>query len=251
MTKRLYTDEQLIEAVKTSKSHREVQRKLGFKKGHSSVIDNVYKLNLDTSHFSNSVYPGQTKYVKYIGEKRGMLTVIEVLPPERINGIRRGFRVLCKCDCGKHFITLGSYYQQGRTFSCGCNMKLAFAKYTGENSKHFKGKGKITGKYFGSIINRCSMRGYEFNLDLDYVNDLFKKQNEKCALSGLEIKFSTPWDGKTTASLDRIDSTKGYIKGNVQWVHKRINSMKSNMTDEEFIKLCGSVYTFNQNRQVK
>ena len=31
---------------------------------------------------------------------------------------------------------------------------------------------------------------------------------------------------KGTASLDRIDSTKGYVRGNIQWVHKDINWFK-------------------------
>ena len=46
---------------------------------------------------------------------------------------------------------------------------------------------------------------------------------------------------KFTASLDRIDSNKGYIKGNVQWVHKDVNTMKMDHTQEEFIKICTMV----------
>jgi hypothetical protein len=35
-------------------------------------------------------------------------------------------------------------------------------------------------------------------------------------------------------SFDRIDPTKGYIKGNVQIVSQRANRIKSNSTLEEF-----------------
>ena len=52
-----------------------------------------------------------------------------------------------------------------------------------------------------------------------------------------------------TASVDRIDSTKGYLKGNVQWVHKSINQMKSNRTDEEFIALCKAVALYNEGKK--
>ena len=43
------------------------------------------------------------------------------------------------------------------------------------------------------------------------------------------------------ASLDRIDSTVGYIEGNVHWVLWDINRMKWNIPHEEFIKLCSLV----------
>ena len=45
------------------------------------------------------------------------------------------------------------------------------------------------------------------------------------------------------ASLDRIDSSKGYIKGNIQFISTPINYMKSTMTDSEvksFLKLISS-----------
>ena len=50
---------------------------------------------------------------------------------------------------------------------------------------------------------------------------MFLKQNKKCALTGLDIWFGISTKEKThgkkeqTASLDRIDSSKGYTKDNV------------------------------------
>jgi hypothetical protein len=43
---------------------------------------------------------------------------------------------------------------------------------------------------------------------------------------------------ETTASLDRIDSSKGYIKTNVQWVHKKVNKMKQDTSVDEFKHYC-------------
>lgn len=44
--------------------------------------------------------------------------------------------------------------------------------------------------------------------------------------------------GASTASLDRKDSTKGYVPGNTQWVHLVINDMKSDFSQQEFVDWC-------------
>ena len=75
------------------------------------------------------------------------------------------------------------------------------------------------------------------------------KYNRKCALSGIEIKFITSnseyCSKEQTASLDRIDSTKGYTLDNVQWVHKAVNNMKMNLTDQNFINWCSIIHRYN------
>ena len=63
-------------------------------------------------------------------------------------------------------------------------------------------------------------------------------------MTGIDLTFDTlvnTFDG--TASLDRIDSSKGYTKDNVQWVHKDINYIKRDLSDSEFITLCKKVAT--------
>ena len=55
----------------------------------------------------------------------------------------------------------------------------------------------------------------------------------------LELCFPRASKDKSwNASLDRIDSSKGYIEGNVQWVHQNINMMKNKFDNQYFIEMC-------------
>jgi hypothetical protein len=65
-------------------------------------------------------------------------------------------------------------------------------------------------------------------------------------LSGIDINFRPNYQSyQATASLDRKDSTLGYIKGNLQWVHKDVNMAKGLMTQESFIKMCTIIVNYN------
>jgi hypothetical protein len=114
-------------------------------------------------------------------------------------------------------------------------------KHIKSKAVHWKGYKDITGTYWGGIIKSAKDRNIEFNIDIAYVWNLFISQNEKCALSGIDIKFnhhSQNFKTSQTASLDRIDSSKGYVEGNVQWVHKSVNFMKHDMAEDVFIDFC-------------
>jgi hypothetical protein len=77
---------------------------------------------------------------------------------------------------------------------------------------------------------------------------IYHAQDGKCALSGEQMTHIT---GKgrvpTNISIDRIDSSKGYVPGNVQLVCAIINCMKNEHPQEEFIKFCQKVVDKNQN----
>ena len=103
---------------------------------------------------------------------------------------------------------------------------------------------EIHGKWWGNVRRGAKQRGHEFNLSIEEAWNLFKKQSGKCALSGVDLKFckSIREVKDTTASLDRIDSSKGYTIDNVQWVHKTVNLMKQGIDMNEFkwwIKMIG------------
>jgi hypothetical protein len=65
----------------------------------------------------------------------------------------------------------------------------------------------------------------------------------KCALTDENLIFIREAKNRklSNASLDRIDSSIGYVKGNVQWVTKNVNVAKQSMSQEKFISVCQQV----------
>lgn len=57
-----------------------------------------------------------------------------------------------------------------------------------------------------------------------------------------------PDDFDGTARLDMIDPTKGYVEGNVQWIHKDIQEMKGYLSSAEFLRRCFKV-VYNQSKR--
>ena len=64
---------------------------------------------------------------------------------------------------------------------------------------------------------------------------------EKCNFEVISIDNYSNSSPLTFDRIDRIDSSKGYVKGNVQWVHKNVNLMKGKFDQEYFIEMCKKI----------
>jgi hypothetical protein len=176
-----------------------------------------------------------------LNNRVGMLTILSLNPVEKDKQGRSRRYCDCVCDCGKEVKVYAYNLVKQQTKSCGCN------RYPiGENSNCWKGKGIVPGREWSNIKRNAKNRNILVKISLDYISDLFEKQNRKCALTGLPLLFeSRTKKSDGTASLDRIDSSKGYIEGNVQWVHKDINLMKLDHNQSRFVELCKLVSNYN------
>lgn len=108
---------------------------------------------------------------------------------------------------------------------------------------------KICITLFKKYQNNALKRNLDFTLTINDLWGLYLSQNKKCAITGVDINIVNATINDNyhlqTASLDRIDSTKGYIKTNIQWVHKVINSLKSDFSNVDFFSLCHLVANSN------
>jgi hypothetical protein len=82
-------------------------------------------------------------------------------------------------------------------------------------------------------------RNIPFKLTKEDIENLCINSNGKCAISGrsLTTEFNSPWK----ASIDRIDSTKGYTKNNIQLVGTMVNTAKNKYSMELFVYMCQGV----------
>lgn len=87
---------------------------------------------------------------------------------------------------------------------------------------------------------RALKKGLEFNLT---EHDI--RIPKECPILGIQLERAI---GKgqildSSPSLDRIDSTKGYVKENVWVISTKANAMKSSATREELIRFSNWVYS--------
>ena len=91
--------------------------------------------------------------------------------------------------------------------------------------------------WFNKFKIHAELRNINFDVTIEFIAELFKEQDYRCALTGIPLEF--PEVGlKIDVSIDRIDSKLGYTKDNVQLVHKDINMMKQQYDNDYFIEMC-------------
>ena len=199
-----------------------------------------------------------------IGTMYGYYKVIDdniYMVKNKNNNYHRGhIKVRCTLCNTEHLIRFDVLKRKEATKCRACsnkekyleNVKNKVIAHKGYSVGH-QGTGDLTKSYLYSIKQGAKSRNLEFDesyMTTENLWNLLIKQNHKCKLSGLDITLSRGKNIPTTsksrnieyslwnASLDRIDSTKGYTKENVQWVERSINRMKMSLPNDYFIKLC-------------
>lgn len=141
----------------------------------------------------------------------------------------------CKCDCGLEKWVRAQYLKNGTSTQC---VKCG-------TDRPGYGDDEIPHPVWKRICTNAAKRNISIEVSKEDAFQLYIHQNKKCALTGWDIslpKNSTEHNsGSCAASLDRIDSTKGYINGNIQWVHKDVNLMKNTFTTEYLCQLCRAI----------
>ena len=92
--------------------------------------------------------------------------------------------------------------------------------------------------------SHCKAKNIPFDLEEEYLKEIW---TDFCPITGkLFVMFDKT--SPDCPNLDRINSNKGYIKGNVQYINARINRIKDNSTTQELRDLLEYLETVEKYR---
>lgn len=95
---------------------------------------------------------------------------------------------------------------------------------------------------------RVKGKDRQCTITLQYLKELWEKQGGRCPYTGWELdnpETTKDWDNRPLhprrASLDRIDSSLGYVPGNVQFVSVIANFAKCDFPEDVLLQFCKAV----------
>lgn len=92
---------------------------------------------------------------------------------------------------------------------------------------------------------RADRREVPFNIDKEYLISLFEGQNGRCYYSGVQLNIVKNKTGVLNdpmkMTLDCIDPSAGYTKGNVVWCAYCVNVFKQKMSVNEMVQICNGI----------
>lgn len=125
----------------------------------------------------------------------------------------------CKSDKYKENFYVSKVYTRGYGYKCkACEIELAIGRNKANPERYLLTCAKI----------RARKENREFNIGIE---DIIIP--EYCPVLGIILEPCKGVRGPSSPSLDRIDNTKGYIKGNIRVISWRANRLKSDATVEE------------------
>ena len=152
------------------------------------------------------------------------------------------------CDCGHRFRTGHSMLSRKAKGEALPFCNACFSQDKKSPKRNTMLTEHISKSRYGAIRHQANIRGIKFDVTPEYLEYIWNLQGGKCALSGipliLGVRAKDLRNGVGNASLDRINSSEGYIEKNVQWVHKTVNCMKNTLSQEDFIQFCNMVTTY-------
>jgi hypothetical protein len=158
-------------------------------------------------------------------------------------------KVTVKCpDCGKERQIRKARESSKVCKACAHIRCCSREKRLGSLNPAWRGTEHIPKTKYGQWKAGAEKRGHEWDLTIEALEALYVQQRGRCALTGAPLVVALrsqverhEVDPDAVVSLDRIDSSRGYVPGNVQLVSWATNRAKSDLSSSAFAALCRSV----------
>lgn len=98
--------------------------------------------------------------------------------------------------------------------------------------------------YIKNLLHRTKKRALQKELEFN-ISEEDIIIPEICPILEVPLVIGTSNNYEYSPSIDRIDNTKGYIKGNIQIISKKANSMKNSATLDELKAFCKNILRYS------
>jgi hypothetical protein len=156
--------------------------------------------------------------LSYVGQTYGRLIILEQYSH------KKSIRFKCRCECGNITdVRKDNLITKADTVSCGCRLEEL------HQERREKGIDEVSAMWSRAKY-RAKQKGIDFTIEQE---DIIIP--DRCPLLGIELVCHRGKGSQqgNSPSLDRIDSTKGYIKGNVWVISNRANTLKNDASLQE------------------
>lgn len=165
---------------------------------------------------------------------------LTLLYPTRSGGSGKGVYWMARCDCGNIKEVRGSEAALGKIKTCGnCQYHTTLLEDAADKGVKLRGWTKSIRVQHLRYIKSAVKRGIEWRLSPEKFLHIIKLDCDYCGAEP-RIYESKPnyGKGRTVKTLmngiDRVDSSLGYVEGNVVPCCSACNKMKMGVSREEF-----------------
>ena len=148
-----------------------------------------------------------------------------------------------RCSTCKQVLSVEQFHKDKSTrdgfdYRCKQCAQQRFKKYEIENPIV-----RQTNSMVRHARSRAKKKNLPFDIDLDYIRSMVPSH---CPIFGMPLEWSLRRGSEqvplpNSPSLDRIDPSKGYVKGNVWIISYRANQIKSNASHDELKRVTEAV----------
>lgn len=151
------------------------------------------------------------------------------------------------------------YYKESRLNLINAKKQYKKNLISDEELDSFKKELNLTKKrlvFLSQNLRRAASRrkAKHIEINLDYLYEIGLSQKWLCNLTDIPLEFErggsyTRGCNPNSCTIDRIDNTFGYVKGNIQLLTWRINDFKNKFSQEELIDICRKISLKDQNKK--